>query len=77
LYGVNSSAAISSNAISWGYDMADLAGISIVKEDEDGELYIEINSALMEQMGWSDHTMLEWEIIGNMAIVRKKEDDSA
>jgi hypothetical protein len=57
--------------------MADLAGISIVKEDEDGELYIEINSALMEQMGWSDHTMLEWEIIGNMAIVRKKEDDSA
>jgi hypothetical protein len=49
--------------------MADLAGISIVKEDEDGELYIEI--------GWSDHTMLEWEIIGNMAIVRKKEDDSA
>jgi hypothetical protein len=54
--------------------MADLAGISTVKEDGDGELYIEMNAQLLKQMGWDDQTLLEWEIIGNMAIIRKKED---
>ncbi len=54
--------------------MADLAGISTVKEDNDGELYIEMNAQLLKQMGWDDQTLLEWEIIGNMAIIRKKED---
>jgi hypothetical protein len=55
--------------------MADLASISTVKEDGDGELYIEMNPQLLKQMGWDDQTLLEWEIIGNMAIIRKKEDD--
>jgi hypothetical protein len=55
--------------------MVELTGISTVKEDGDGELYIEMNPLLLKQMGWDDQTLLEWEIIGNMAIIRKKEDD--
>lgn len=54
--------------------MAEIVGVSTVKEDEFGELYIEFNAALMKQMGWDDHTLLEWEIMGNMAVIRKKED---
>ncbi len=54
--------------------MADIIGVSTVKEDKDGEPYIEFNAALMKQMGWDDQTLLEWEIMGNMAIIRKKDD---
>ncbi len=54
--------------------MAELVGVSTVKEDADGEPYIEFNAALMKQMGWDDQTLLEWEIMGNMAVIRKKED---
>lgn len=53
--------------------MAELVGVSTVKEDADGEPYIEFNAALMKQMGWDDQTLLEWEIMGNMAVIRKKE----
>lgn len=56
--------------------MADITGISTVKEDEHGDLYVELNQSLMTQMGWDSHTILEWEIIGNMAIIRKSEDAS-
>lgn len=54
--------------------MADIVGVSTIKEDEYGELYIEFNAALMKQMGWDDQTLLEWEIMGNMAVIRKKDD---
>lgn len=53
--------------------MADIVGVSTIKEDDQGELYIEFNAALMKQMGWDDQTLLEWEIMGNMAIIRKKD----
>lgn len=56
--------------------MAEITGISTIKEDEDGELYIDFNPALMRQMGWDNQTLLEWEIIGNMAVIRKKEHGS-
>jgi hypothetical protein len=55
--------------------MAELAGISTIKQDEDGEPYVELNPSLLKQMGWDDRTLLEWEIVGDMAIIRKKEDD--
>lgn len=55
--------------------MADITGVSTVKIDEDGEPYIELNPQLLSQMGWDDQTLLEWEVIGNMAIIRKKDDD--
>lgn len=54
---------------------AELVGVSTVKQDEDGEPYIEFNAALMKQMGWDDQTLLEWEIMYNMAVIRKKPDD--
>ena len=54
--------------------MAEIVGISAVKEDSDGEPYIEFNAALMKQMGWDPQTLLEWEVMGNMAVIRKKED---
>ena len=53
---------------------AEITGISVVKEDADGEPYIEFNPNLLKQMGWDDQTLLEWEIIGKMAIIRKKDD---
>lgn len=53
---------------------AEIVGVSTVKQDEDGEPYIEFNPALMKQMGWDDQTLLEWEIMGNMAVIRKKAD---
>lgn len=55
--------------------MAELAGISTIKQDEDGEPYVELNPNLLKQMGWDDRTLLEWEIVGDMAIIRKKEND--
>jgi hypothetical protein len=57
--------------------MVELTGISTIKEDRDGELYVDMNPRLLKQMGWDDQTLLEWEIIGNMAIIRKKEDASS
>ncbi len=55
--------------------MVELTGISTIKEDRNGELYVDMNPRLLKQMGWDDQTLLEGEIIGNMAIIRKKEDD--
>jgi hypothetical protein len=55
--------------------MSEIVSVSTVKEDEFGEPYIELNAALMKQMGWDDQTLLEWEIMGNMAVIRKKEDE--
>lgn len=54
--------------------MAEIIGVSTIKSDKDGEPYIEFNAALMKQMGWDDKTLLEWEMMGNMAVIRKKED---
>lgn len=50
-------------------------GISTVKIDEEGEPYIELNPQLIRQMGWDPPLDLEWEIVGHMAVIRKKEDD--
>lgn len=53
---------------------AKITGISRVKTDVDGEPYIEFNPRLLAQVGWDDKTLLEWEVMGNMAVIRKKED---
>jgi hypothetical protein len=53
---------------------AKITGISQVKTDKDGEPYVEFNPRLLAQVGWDDRTLLEWELIGNMAVIRKKED---
>lgn len=53
--------------------MAEIIGVSTIKADKDGEPYIEFNAALMKQMGWDNQTLLEWEMMGHMAVIRKKE----
>ena len=35
---------------------------TVVKETEDGELYIELSDELMERMGWTEETTLVWTV---------------
>jgi hypothetical protein len=50
----------------------------IVKEDDNGELYIELPDELMEQMGWNEDTELVWTVYDDGKIgLRKKTDDSS
>ena len=51
---------------------------SIVKETEDGELYIDLSDELMEEMGWDIDTELVWTVYDDGKIgLRKKTDDSS
>ena len=50
----------------------------VVKEDEQGELYIELPDELMEEMGWDENTELVWTVYDDGKIgLRKKTDDSS
>lgn len=50
----------------------------VVKETEDGELYIELPDELMEKMGWDEHTELVWTVYDDGKIgLRKRMDDSS
>lgn len=47
-----------------------------VKEDENGELYIELPDELVETMGWDEATELVWIIAEDGTIgLRKRIDD--
>jgi hypothetical protein len=46
-----------------------------VLEDSDGQLVIDI-SAIMNQVGWTEETLLEWELTENGAILREADDTS-
>jgi hypothetical protein len=46
-----------------------------VLEDSDGQLCIDI-SAIMNQVGWTEETLLEWELTENGAILREAEDNA-
>ena len=49
---------------------------SVVKETEDGELYIELSDELMEAMGWDIDTELVWTVYDDGKIgLRKRTDD--
>jgi hypothetical protein len=51
---------------------------SVVKENEDGELYIDLSDELMEEMGWDIDTELVWTVYDDGKIgLRKKTDDSS
>ena len=39
--------------------------IAIIKEGDDGELYLEFPNELMEEMGWNEGDTLEWKDNGN------------
>ena len=48
----------------------------IVKEDENGELYIELPDELMEEMGWDENTELVWTVADDGTIgLRKRIND--
>ena len=50
----------------------------IVKEDENGELYIELPDELMEEMGWDIDTELVWTVYDDGKIgLRKRSDDNS
>lgn len=50
----------------------------IVKEDAEGELYIELPDELMEQMGWDIDTELVWTVYDDGKIgLRKRLDDNS
>ena len=44
-----------------------------VFEDSDGQLCIDI-STLMNQVGWTEETLLEWELTENGAILKEAND---
>lgn len=49
---------------------------SVVKETEDGEVYIELSDELMADMGWDIDTELVWTVYDDGTIgLRKRTDD--
>lgn len=50
----------------------------VVKEDENGDLYIDLPDELMEEMGWDENTELVWTVADDGTIgLRKRIDDSS
>lgn len=45
--------------------------IATVKEDEDGELYIELSESLMKSMGWTEGTSLVWVVDSDKITLRE------
>ncbi len=56
--------------------MSNIVVISTVKEDSDGEPYIELNPALIRQMGWDSQTLFDWEIMSSNTVKIKEKDAS-
>ena len=51
---------------------------TVVKETEDGELYIELSDELMEAMGWDIDTELVWTVYDDGKVgLRKRSDDNS
>ena len=49
-----------------------------IKEDEHGELYIELPDDLLEEMGWDIDTELVWTVYDDGKIgLRKRSDDNS
>lgn len=49
--------------------------IATVKEDEDGELYIELSESLMKSMGWTEGTSLVWVVESDKITLREVTDE--
>jgi hypothetical protein len=50
---------------------------TLVKQDDDGELYIELPPEVMDQYGWSIGDDLEWIVEDGKILLRKRTDDSS
>lgn len=49
--------------------------IATVKEDENGELYIELSESLMKSMGWTEGTSLVWVVESDKITLREVTDE--
>lgn len=49
--------------------------IATVKEDDDGELYIELSESLMKSMGWTEGTSLVWVVESDKITLREVTDE--
>lgn len=50
---------------------------TLVKQTEDGELYIDLPPEMMESLGWDEDTVLEWRVYDDGTIALGKADDSS
>ena len=48
--------------------------MSEVIENEDGELVLQFPVELLNQMGWDEHTILEWVIDEDEVFLKEKND---
>jgi len=46
-----------------------------IKQDIDGELFIEIPEQLVEELRWDVHTNLEWVVENGKIYLKKKEEE--
>lgn len=51
--------------------MAEVTYISPIRVDEHGSVHVTLEPAMLEMLGWTVDDDLEWDVVGNMAIVRK------
>ena len=47
-----------------------------VEEDENGEQFIQLPDELMEELGWQEGDLLDWDVRGNGIILTKVNDPS-
>ena len=40
----------------------------VVKENEAGELYVELDPELLAQLGWDENTVLEWTVNSDSSV---------
>lgn len=50
---------------------------TIVKENADGELYIDLPQEMMEAMGWDEDTVLEWRVYDDGTVALGKANDNS
>lgn len=50
---------------------------TIVKQTEDGELYIDLPQEMMEAMGWDEDTVLEWRVYEDGTAALGKANDNS
>ena len=49
-----------------------MAEVATVLEDSDGELMLDL-TGIIDQVGWTEETLLEWEIDGTSVVLKEKE----
>ena len=50
--------------------------VETVVEDEKGDLILPIPVELLSQMGWTEETILEWEVDGDKVYLKEHDESS-